>query len=239
MTTVGGLDAQPANHATTVQNTRDENALPRSEAGIKRINKLSDYDHIIGRDGHLCLNDTNWVQWRAYMMVIFRLCGVEGYVKGTLPCPNPDVDPESAENWSYNDSLTWLIISQSVTWSQIEPILACDHAHEAWKELEAANRYQGLKTMLADSRKLYHTTAEEGDNIIEHLDKLKRYRQETNVAAMGDKRFKISDFSFNLIIAQSLPPSWDHVLSYFVDVGTGQTSTDVDPGTMINSQQFM
>ncbi len=55
---------------------------------------------------------------------------------------------------------------------------------------------------------------------------------------MGDKRFKISDFSFNLIIAQSLPPLWDHVLSYFVDVGTGQTSTDVDR-TMINSQQFM
>jgi LTR polyprotein gag-polypeptide-like protein len=121
----------------------------------------------------------------------------------------------------------------------MDNILACDHAHEAWMELEVANRYQGFKTMLAARRKLCHTTAEEGDNIIEHLDKLDRYHRETNVAAMGDKRFEISDFSFNLIIAQSLPPSWDHVTSYFVDVRTGQTLTDVDPRTMINSQQFM
>ncbi len=46
---VEGQDTQPPTHSTAAPDTRDEKALPRSEAGIKRI-KPSDYDHIIRLD---------------------------------------------------------------------------------------------------------------------------------------------------------------------------------------------
>jgi hypothetical protein len=83
-----------------------------------------------------------------------------------------------------------------VTQSQEVNILTCNTAHEVWKNLEVANRSQGSRTMLAYGRKLYHTTAGERDNIIEHLDKLKKYRQQINFAASGDKQLEISDSSF-------------------------------------------
>ena len=47
------------------------------------------------------------------MILIFRVCKVEEYIKGTLLCPDPNVDPEGASNWSYNDAYTHLIIFMS------------------------------------------------------------------------------------------------------------------------------
>ena len=138
---------------------RDEKALPRSESGIERI-KPSDYDDIIELDESLCLNDTNWLEWRVEMIQIFQVCGVEGYVKGTLLCPDPNVDPEGAENWSYNDTYTRFIISLNVTRSQKKNTLMCNSAHEVWANLEVANRAQAFETLFAYRRELCHTTAE-------------------------------------------------------------------------------
>jgi hypothetical protein len=237
MATVGS-DSQPAtgHGSATVPDTRDEKALPRSESGIERI-KPSDYDDIIKLDEILCLNDTNWVFWRVHIIKIFRRCGVEGYVKGTLLPPDPNVDPEGAENWSYNDAYTRLIISFNVTQSQKVNTLMCKNAHEVWKNLEDANRAQESKTLLAYKRSLCHTTAGERDNIIEHLDKLKKYRQRINFVALCYKRFEICDSSFNKIIAESLPPSWDFFTGRFV--GTRTFMDDDDPGTTISSQRFI
>jgi hypothetical protein len=242
MTTVVGSDAQPATghgSATVPADTRDERASPRSLAGsgiLERI-KPSDYDDIIKLDEFLCLNDTNWVRWHIEIMNVFRICGVEGYVKGTLPRPDPTVDPEGAESWSYNDAYTRLIISFNVTQSQKSNTSMCKNAHEVWKDLEGANRSQESRTLLGNKRKLCHTTAGERDNIVEHLDKLKKYRQQMNFAAMDYTRFGICDSDFNKIVAESLPPSWDLFTGRYV--GT-QTFGDDDPGTTtISSQRFI
>jgi hypothetical protein len=219
MTTVVGPDAQPAtgHGSAAVPGARDERALPRSESGIERI-KPSDYDDITKLDESLCLNDTNWVLWRIEIMDVFRICGVEGYVKGTLLRPDPAVDPEGAENWSYNDAYTRFIISINVTPSQKLNTLMCKSAHEVWRNLEGVNRAQESRTLLGHKRKLCHTTAGERDNIVEHLNKLKKYRQQMNFAASGYKRLEICDSDFNKIIAESLSPSWDHFTGRNSDV---------------------
>jgi len=139
MATIGS-DSQPAtgHGSATVPDTRDEKAsLPRSESksGIERI-KPNDYDNIIKLEEFLCLNDTNWVFWRAHIIDIFRLCRVKGYVNGTLLSPDPNVDPEGAENWTYNDAYTRLIISLNVTQSQKVNTLMCKSAQEVWAKLE-------------------------------------------------------------------------------------------------------
>ena len=241
MTSVEGSDAHLATgrRFATVPDTRDENALPRSEsqAGIERI-KPGDYDDIIKLDESLCLNDTNWVFWRVEIIEIFGLCGVEGYVKGTLLYPDPNVDPESAEHWSYNDAYTQYIISLNVTQSQKVNTLLCNNAHEVWAKLEDANVSQAFNTIIAYRRKLFHTTVGERDNIIEHLKKLKKYRQQVDFVAFCDEQLKISDdLTFNVIIAQSLPPSWDFFSSRYVRTCTFKD--DEDPGMRISSQRFM
>ena len=139
MSTIEGLYAQPATgrrSATLLGATRDENALtlPRSESGIKRI-KPNNYDDL-KLDEFLRLNDTNYEIWRINIIRLFRLCRVEGYVKGTLLCPDPNADLEGAENWAYNDNFTRTLISWNVTPSELVHILACGSVHEMWKNLE-------------------------------------------------------------------------------------------------------
>jgi gag-polypeptide of LTR copia-type len=237
MTTVAGSDAQPATgyRSATVPGTRDEKPLALSGSGIERV-KPSDYDGIIKLDESLRLNDTNWVFWRVDIIEIFRHCGVEGYVKGTLLRPDPNVDPDGAENWSYNDAYTRFIISLNVTQSQKVNTLMCNSAYEVWAKLEDANRFQAFKTIFGYRLKLFHTTAGERDNIIEHLDNLKKYRQQVNYAALYDEGLKISDLYFNQIISQSLPPSWDVFLSHLVRT---QTFIKENSGMMISSQRFI
>jgi hypothetical protein len=238
MASVEGSDAQPAtgHGSATVPDTRDERALLRSESGIERI-EPDDYDGIIKLDESLCLNDTNWVFWRVEMIETFQLCGLEGYVKGTLLRPDPNVDPEGAVNWSHNDVYTRFIISLNVTKSQKVNTSMCNNAHEVWAKLEGANRSQASNTILTYRRQLFHTTAGERDNIIEHLNKLKKYREQVDFAAFCDEQLKVSDHTFNLIIAQSLPPSWDFFSSHYIRMRT--FIDDDDPGTTISSQRFM
>jgi hypothetical protein len=113
----------------------------------------------------------------------------------------------------------------------------CNNAHEVWAKLEAANRSQACNTILAYRRRLFHTTAGEGDNIIEHLDKLKKYRQEVHFVALYNGRLKISDDYFNQIIAHSLPPSWDYFMGRYY-VGT-QTFINDNLGMAMTSQRFI
>jgi hypothetical protein len=112
----------------------------------------------------------------------------------------------------------------------------CNSAHEVWANLEAANSYQASEALFAYGRELFHTTAGERDNIIEHLDTLKKYRQQTNSVALYNERLEITDDIFNRIIAHSLPPSWDYFMGRHV--GT-QTFVDDEPETVVNSQRFI
>jgi hypothetical protein len=176
------------------------------------------------------LHIPNWPKSRATAITYANGC------KGTLLCPDPNVDPEGAENWSCNDYYTRVIISLNVTESQKRDILMCNSAHEVWTNLEIHNNSQASETLFAYRRKLCHTTTRERDDIVEHLVKLKKYRLEVNFAALYDERLGISDDSFNLIIAQSLPPSWDYFTGQYV--GTSTFVGD-DPVTKINSQRFI
>ena len=54
---------------------------------------------------------------------------------------------------------------------------------------------------------LFHTTADEGDDIIEHLNKLKEAWEKLNM--LDNKNFFIPDTQFKALLVFSLPPSWD------------------------------
>ena len=212
---------QPAKRQRTTADpdTRDEKALPRSEAGIKQIRK-SPTNHFIKLPGSLRLNDTNWDVWRAHMITQFQNCGVEGYVNGTIRCPDPAADLEGVDNWSCNDNFARVLISWNVTPREQVRILGCDSAHEMWNNLEDAHESQGskrYKPIFAQWRKLFGITAKEGDNIVEHLDKLKQCRHRINFEALGGKQYEISDTFFISIIAVSLPPSYEDFMVTTID----------------------
>ena len=56
-------------------------------------------------------------------------------------------------------------------------------------------------------RSLFHTIADEGDDIVEHSNKLKEAWKKLNM--LDNKNFFIPDTQFKALLASSLPPSWD------------------------------
>jgi gag-polypeptide of LTR copia-type len=76
-----------------------------------------------------------------------------------------------------------------------------------WMNLEAVHESQSHETITSYICNLFRTYAEEEDDIIEHVNKLKQYWE--RISILGDENFKFSDHLFRVIITSSLPPSWD------------------------------
>ena len=81
----------------------------------------------------------------------------------------------------------------------------CATSYEMWGSLVAVHESKGHQTTISYMRNLFRTTTEEGDDISDHLNKLKQYWEKLNL--LGDNNFKISDLLFKIIISSLLPPS--------------------------------
>jgi len=107
-------------------------------------------------------------------------------------------------------------------------------AYEMWQNLATVHESKGHQTLIAFMCNLYRCNAEDSDNIVEHITKLKGWCEQINL--MGDWRFQISDFSFKLILSHSLPQSWDP----FTDTYVGSaTFLDTNLRKVITLQQFI
>src|SRR5271155_5085036 len=146
------------------------------------------------------LTGPNRVTWQVRMMSLLALCEVEPYVRGEIKQPNRDDDPTGHINWKKNDNYAKHLITQNVG---DEPIIHIQHgstSHVAWKNLEAIYEDKSQEMAVAIICNLWHTMAEEDDDISEHLTNLKKYWE----------RLKILEVQFKFAIVSSLPPSWDN-----------------------------
>ena len=206
---------------------------PVSEAGIGRVRVSENSAITVIREP---LDESNWHVWRHRMSLALHLCGLDAYVMGQTTRPNPEEDPVGSANWTFNDTYAKFLITNNITSSQMVHVIRCATAHDMWTNLDAVNSSTGYRILL----RYYHPTlvrtfAEEGDNISEHLDKLEQYRARINL--MGDSDFEVSDDSFKLIIAASLPPSWDTFTEAYV--GGRKDVVDNDLRRVVSSQQFI
>jgi len=169
------------------------------------------------------------------MNLMLKLCGVDHYVRGAIKCPDNNSDPLGAENWVFNDTYAKLLITNNIEGVQMVHIGQCATSHEMWGSLVAMHESKGHQTTISYMRNLFHTTAEEGDDISDHLNKLKQYWEKLNL--LGDNDFKISDLFFKIIISSSLPPSWDAFTKAYV--GGQAAIIDTDPKQHLGSQQLI
>ena len=108
-------------------------------------------------------------------------------------------------------------------------------AHDSWTNLEVVHDAKSHQTTIGIIQNLYHTSAEEGDNISDHLNKLKRYWEQINL--MADDDFRVSDNQFKVLISSSLPPTWDTFTEGYV--GCHRDVPETDQKKLMSSQQFI
>jgi len=92
--------------------------------------------------------------------------------------------------------------------------------------LEAVHKPKCREIVTSSIRNLFCTHAEEGDDIIEHLNELERYWEQISLNLTGDEDLEISDRGFKTIIAASLPPSWDAFTEPYSGSGKGPIYND-------------
>ena len=169
------------------------------------------------------------------MNLLFKLVKVNGYVYGTIECPNADEDPLGADNWEYNDTYAQIMISINVAQSEKMHTSGANSAHRMWLNLQSMHEYTNRLVLTAHLRALWHITADEGTNICEHLGKLKRQWDQTNM--FTEFNYQISEMLFKCIIASSLPPTWDTFTDPYVVGQIGEETSD--PKKLLDSQQFL
>ena len=180
------------------------------------------------------LTGLNWVTWHVRMMSLLTLCEIESYVRREIPQPSQDDDPVGHDNWKKNDNYAKHLITQNVA---DEPLVHIQHSstsHTAWHNLEAIYEDKSQETAVAVIQTFWHTTAEEGDNISEHLTTLKKYWEHLNL--VDDSNFKIPEVQFKIVIISSLPPSWDSFTQPYISV---QKDNMADPKTNATSQELI
>jgi hypothetical protein len=164
------------------------------------------------------LTGPNWVTWQVQMMSLLALCEVEPYVRGEVQQPNKDEDQIGHNNWKKNDNYAKHLITQNV----------------AWKNLEAIYEDKSQETAVAIIPNLWHTTAEEEDDIGEHLTTLKKYWERLNL--VDDGNFKILEIQFKIAIVSSLPPTWDGFTQPYISIRKGDNT---DPKLSATSQELI
>ena len=214
------MDQTPQNQsAQTVPRRprRVETSIARLRAKVIRTNPL---------------DDANWTHWRMKMTPILTMCGVKGYVEGQIQCPDPTVDPDGANNWAFNDNYAKHLIGMNIGPTQVVHVSRCATAHEMWRNLKDVHQPMDSRTIMSYLRGLRYTTADDGDDIFEHLNKLKTYWDRIN---SGDFKFEIiSELHFKVIIANSLPLSWDAFIEPYVE-----RFVDDGPKKAIRSQELI
>lgn len=177
------------------------------------------------------LDDKNWAIWSKRITPILKVCKVYGYVKGTIPKPDPAIDPESSLNWETNDEYAKLLMLQNVAAEQIQHINQDQTASEVWKSLISLHQARGLRTALSRMRMFYSMRAAEDENIPDFMNKMKALVEDIN-SMKGI--FKIDNLTYAGVLAQSLPPAWD----FFMDKLFPGDYTDEDTIANFSIVQF-
>ena len=108
-------------------------------------------------------------------------------------------------------------------------------SQESWSNLEMIRNAKSHQTTIGIIRNLYHTSAKEGNDISDHLNKLKRYWEQINLTADND--FKVLYNQFKVLISSSLLSSWDIFTEAYV--GGRRDVPETDLKKLMSSQQFI
>src|ERR1700678_1646267 len=220
MSTSGTASTPPVTSATT-ENAPSIGVIKTREGAITKVTG----------DG---LTGPNWVTWQVRMMSLLALCEVERYMRGESEQPDKEVDPVGHVNWKKNDNYAKHLITQNVGDAPLIHIQQGDTSYMAWKNLEAIYEDKSQETAVAIIRNLWHSTAEEEDDINEHLIQLKKYWERLNL--VDDENFKIPEVQFKIAIVSSLPPSWDTFTRPYISIRKGDSD---DPKLKVTSQELI
>ena len=172
---------------------------------IKRISP-KDYGNVL--DIGEKLGEDNWAIWQElFMHTIDLFLGALALLQGLLTKPDSVRFPTKSDTWEANNKWLGLLIIWNLEHTQHIHIKHFNNAWAMWIALEAVHEPKGHFIIVNIECMLFYTKAEEGNDLVEHTNKLKTYWEQVN--AFDILEYNISNVQFKGIITGSLPLSWD------------------------------
>jgi len=131
------------------------------------------------------------------MHFILDIVNAKGYVDGSISKPGLDADPDSVENWHFNDSYIKMLIAKYIAEDEMIHTTGCQTTKDMWANLEKFHQLTSYGLITDILRILSNMRARDGDNIPEHLlklknqwEKIRQFKDEENCAIYNDMYFK-------------------------------------------------
>ena len=168
------------------------------------------------------LDNNNWIAWKGQIMPMLQLNGVWGHCIGTDLCPIDN--PHKAGQWDMVEMVAKMMISVNIQPLQFVHIAQAIMVHEIWENLMSVHEIRGQQTITAQWHTLYCTTTVEGNDIDEHLLRLRSLQTELHQMGM-----MVTDREFKNLVTTSMLALWNPWLSTY-----SQQHADATSQTMIN-----
>ena len=154
------------------------------------------------------LNGANYTSWSYNMKLVLMERGLWSYVDGRETAPRETEKETVKKLYRYNSEKAYALISLYVDVSLQIHITNTTDPQEAWEILQNQFSFVTVNQVVRLTRKFYHTTMKEGDDLMQHITQMTMYAQQ-----LRDLDEEISPQKFGTTILSSLPPSYEHFIT--------------------------
>ena len=91
---------------------------------------------------------TNWHLWKCQTSQHLKLCGLFGYVNGTITQPDLTMEPKVHENWKTNDTMILAYFGLRAAKDEQDEIDKATSSKLVWDELIKQHKKQGVMTQI-------------------------------------------------------------------------------------------
>ncbi len=205
---------------------------------IKKI-QISDITTAVTFLKPLDAKKNNWETWSDTILLALQLVQATGIVDGSTPKPNVETDPDAVDIWNYNDIYIKMLIRGHVADSELMHIRSSQTSRQMWDTLQKLHQLTTYQIFTDKLRVFQEIKAKNGDNIPDHLMKLKKQWEEVQYFRKELNRKAFDDSFLKQQIVVSLPRSWDSYTSNYVKSFVDDDDADVDAKKRIDSNELI
>ena len=216
----------------------DQNAQNNAAPNIERI-QVSDLSSVASTINPLDSKKRNWQTWSRSMSILFDIVYARGYINGTIRMPDQNLYPNETKIWRFNDAYIMMLITKNIAESEMIHTNDCENAYDMWNNLKKVHQLANFQIFTDKVRILQNIRARDGDNIKDHLIKLKTQWEHVQHFSDEQNRRQFNDAFFKEQIVVSLPRSWDSFTSNYVKPYVDTDPTQLDPQKRIDSQELI
>lgn len=113
----------------------------------------------------LAKSRNNWPRWHRRVIQCLQMVNLEGYLHGSIPCPDRRVDPFGAINWQANDKAVTAFIGLKSSEEEQAFIQGMATAEEVWDSLRARHETAKPQILLVqEALRIRYSDSEEFEN---------------------------------------------------------------------------